>query len=122
MMQITDLQQEQKITPLFRLGFRPFFLAGAIFSALAILLWILMLKGTIGFTPFGGGYWWHIHEMIFGFSCAIVAGFVLTAVQNWTGIRGISGGKLIFLFALWLAGRITLLFPQLVGNVLNDGY
>ena len=119
MMQITDLQQEQKITPLFRLGFRPFFLGGAIFSILTLLLWVLMLKGKIGFAPLGGGYWWHIHEMIFGFSCAIIAGFLLTAVQNWTGTRGISGGKLIFLFAVWLAGRIVVLFPDLLGAVLT---
>ena len=119
MMQITDLQQEQKITPLFRLGFRPFFLGGAIFSVLALLLWIVMLKGKVSFVPLGGGYWWHIHEMIFGFSCAIVAGFLLTAVQNWTGTRGISGGKLIFLFAVWLAGRVVVLFPELLGSVLT---
>jgi len=117
MMQITDLQQEQKITPLFRLGFRPFFLAGAIFSAISLILWVLMLKGVVSFAPLGGGYWWHIHEMVFGFSCAIIAGFLLTAVQNWTGTRGIAGGKLIFLFSLWLLGRIALLFPELLGNV-----
>ncbi len=116
MMQITDLQQEQKITPLFRLGFRPFFLSGAIFSVIALLLWILMLKGKLAITPLGGGYWWHIHEMVFGFASAIIAGFVLTAVQNWTGIRSISGTKLMLLFLVWLAGRIVLLFPTLVGE------
>jgi uncharacterized protein involved in response to NO len=119
MMQITDLQQEQKIMPLFRLGFRPFFLGGAIFSIIALVLWILILKGTLPLTPLGGGYWWHIHEMVYGFASAIVAGFVLTAVQNWTGIRSISGVQLMLLFLLWLAGRLCLLFPQLLGNTLT---
>ena len=97
---MSDLQQEQKIMPLFRLGFRPFFLAGAIFSFIAVLLWVLILKGVLTVNLLGGGYWWHIHEMVFGFGCAIIAGFLLTAVQNWTGARGVYGNKLIFLFVL----------------------
>lgn len=119
MMQITDLQKEQKITPLLRLGFRPFFLSGAIFSIVAIILWLLMYKGTLSFSPLGGGYWWHIHEMIFGFGCAIIAGFLLTAVQNWTGVRGAQGNTLLILFLLWLAGRIFLLLPDLLGATLT---
>ena len=119
MMQITDLQKEQKITPLLRLGFRPFFLSGAIFSVVAIVLWLLMYKGTVNFSPLGGGYWWHIHEMIFGFGCAIIAGFLLTAVQNWTGVRGAQGSVLLVLFILWLAGRIVVLFPDLLGEELT---
>jgi len=120
MMQITDLQQEQQITPLFRLGFRPFFLSGALFSVIAIVLWLFILKGKIALQPFGSGYWWHIHEMIFGFACAIVAGFLLTAVQNWTGTRGIYGRKLMLLFTIWLLGRIVMLYPQLLGNTLSS--
>ena len=102
MMQITDLKKEQQITPLFRLGFRPFFLAGALFSVIAIALWLLMYRGTVNFIPLGGGYWWHIHEMIFGFGCAIITGFLLTAVQNWTGLPGVKGKLLAALFLLWL--------------------
>lgn len=119
MMQITDLQKEQKITPLLRLGFRPFFLSGALFSVIAILLWLLMYKGVVSFSPLGGGYWWHIHEMIFGFGCAIIAGFLLTAVQNWTGVRGAQGTSLLVLFLIWLAGRISVLFPDLLGPELT---
>jgi len=111
-MQITDLAAEQKILPVLRLGFRPFFLAGALFSMVALLLWGAMLSGYITFQPYGGGLWWHIHEMLFGFGCAIVAGFLLTAIQNWTGVRGISGLPLLCLFMLWLAGRIVLLLPM----------
>lgn len=119
MMQITDLKKEQKITPLLRLGFRPFFLSGAVFSIIAITLWLLMYKGTVDLSPFGGGYWWHIHEMIFGFASAIIAGFLLTAVQNWTGVRGVQGPALLALFLLWLAGRVVLLFPNLLGELLT---
>jgi uncharacterized protein involved in response to NO len=119
MMQITDLQKEQKITPLLRLGFRPFFLSGAIFSIVAITLWLLMYKGAINLSPLGGGYWWHIHEMIFGFGCAIIAGFLLTAIQNWTGVRGAQGTTLLLLFLLWLAGRIVLLVPSIFSDILT---
>ena len=115
MMQITDLQKEQQITPLLRLGFRPFFLSGALFGLVAVLLWMLMYKGAVSFTPLGGGYWWHIHEMVFGFGCAIIAGFLLTAVQNWTGMRGVQGKLLLGLFLLWLAGRVVMLLPNMLG-------
>ncbi len=118
MMQITDLKKEQEITPLLRLGFRPFFLSGAIFSVVAIILWLLMYKGTIDLLPLGGGYWWHIHEMVFGFGGAIIAGFLLTAVQNWTGARGAQGTTLLVLFLIWLTGRVVLLMPIILPNAL----
>ena len=120
MMQITDLQTEQNIPPLLRLGFRPFFLCGALFSVFAITLWLLMYKGSISLSPLGGGYWWHIHEMIFGFGGAIIAGFLLTAVQNWTGVRGAQGITLLALFILWLAGRSFVLIPDLLGHTLTS--
>lgn len=116
MMHITDLKTEQKIIPLLRLGFRPFFLFGAMFAVIAILLWMLMLQGKISSLPFGGAYWWHIHEMIFAFSGAIIAGFLLTAVQNWTGVQGIQNKSLLFLTLLWLIARIALFFPSLFGD------
>jgi len=118
MMQITDLKKEQNITPLLRLGFRPFFLSGAVFSIVAIILWLLMYKGTINLSPLGGGYWWHLHEMIFGFGGAIIAGFLLTAIQNWTGVRGAQGTTLLLLFLLWLAGRVVLLMPSIFSDTL----
>lgn len=99
---------------LFRLAFRPFFLAGALFSALAVLVWSLDIAGAASLEVYGGGLWWHAHEMLFGFVCAIVVGFLLTAVQTWTGIAGVSGGSLIGLFLLWLAGRLALLLPGLL--------
>lgn len=118
-MQITDLDQEQKITPLFRLGFRPFFAFGALFSVLSLLLWGLFLTGKVSINFYGGGIFWHIHEMIFGFVCAIVVGFLLTAVQNWTGQRGLSGTPLLLLFMLWLLGRVVMLFPNIFGDQIS---
>ncbi len=120
MMQITDLKTEEKIPALLRLGFRPFFLSGAVFSVIAMTLWLLMYKGTLNTSPIGGGYWWHIHEMIFFFFCAVIAGFLLTAVQNWTGTRGAKGNTLLALFLLWFAGRVVVLYPELLGNSLSS--
>lgn len=112
MMQITDLKQEQQILPLFRLGFRPMFLFGTAFSVVAIIAWVLSLNGMLNFNPYGGSYWWHSHEMVFGFAGAIIVGFLLTAVQNWTGIPGVRGGKLIGLFMVWLLARVGLALPM----------
>ncbi|WP_259368440.1 NnrS family protein [Colwellia sp. BRX10-4] len=69
---------------------------------------MLIYKGTVSFSPYGGGYWWHIHEMIFGFGSAIIVGFLLTAVQNWTGIASVKGKPLAALFFLWLLGRVVI--------------
>lgn len=98
------------IQPLFQTPFRPFFLCGTIFSACAILLWVLVNSGLVDFSPYGGVYFWHAHEMIFGFVCAIIVGFLLTAVQNWTGQASSGGSSLVFLTGLWLAARIGALF------------
>lgn len=95
---------------IFRLGFRPFFLTGALFAALAIPLWIAALFGQIDWQPHADWLSWHRHEMLFGFGMAIIAGFLLTAVQNWTGRPGLSGRPLMFVAALWLAARLGWLF------------
>ncbi len=116
-MQITDLKKEQQIMPLFRLGFRPLFLFGSAFGLVAMALWGLSLQGVIEFNPYGGSYWWHGHEMLFGFVSAIIAGFLLTAVQNWTGLPGLRGRNLVGLFLLWLVARVGLLIPQFSGSV-----
>lgn len=92
---------------LFRLGFRPFFVGGAALAAVGILLWIAALTGHIDWQPAGGWLAWHRHEMLFGFAGAIIAGFLLTAVQNWTGVPGLRGKPLMALAALWLAARLA---------------
>lgn len=107
-MQIIDLNKHLAIPPVLRLGFRPFFLAGTAFALLALPLWLLALAGhTSSWAPAGGWLGWHRHEMFFGFGAAIIAGFLLTAVQNWTGQPGLSGRPLAALAALWLAGRLA---------------
>nr|WP_243436201.1 NnrS family protein [Acanthopleuribacter pedis] len=99
-------------TPVLGLAFRPFFLLGGAFSALSILVWSLHIGGRLAFEPFGGSYWWHVHEMLFGFVSAVVVGFLLTAVQTWTKVRGVHGAALLGLVLLWLAARFLLAFPQ----------
>mgnify|MGYP000654525485 CR=1 FL=1 len=109
MLNIVDNQQEQKITPLLRLGFRPFFLFGSLFATLSMALWLLTLKGVISIEPLNGMLWWHSHEMLFGFTAAIIAGFLLTAVQTWTNIPSIKGRKLLLLVCLWFLARLLIL-------------
>lgn len=106
-MQLRDRKRELAIAPLWRLGFRPFFLAGGLFALIAIALWLAALAGHLAvWQPVGGWLAWHRHEMPFGFGVAIIAGFLLTAVQNWTGRAGLSGRPLMLLAALWLAARL----------------
>lgn len=100
-----------RILPIFRLAFRPFFLGGALFSLVALLLWGGFWLGLTNWTPYGGWLWWHAHEMLFGFVCAIISGFLLTAVQAWTSQDSISSWPLAALFSLWLLARVLLLFP-----------
>jgi uncharacterized protein involved in response to NO len=96
---------------LWALGFRPFFLGGSLFALLALLLWAGVLAGALQPNPPGGMLAWHRHEMLFGFAAAIIAGFLLTAVQNWSGISGLGGRPLQGLFLLWLLGRASWFLP-----------
>lgn len=93
----------------FSYGFRPFFLASAIWAILSMLLWIPMLTGylelPITFDPVS----WHAHEFLFAYLGAVVAGFLLTAIPNWTGRMPIVGKPLALLFFLWVAGRLAIL-------------
>lgn len=97
---------------LFTLGFRPFFLAAVVLAIVLPGLWLAMLQGGIAVGPLAPAGW-HGHEMLLGFTVAVIAGFLLTAAQNWTGIRTPSGAPLAVLFALWLAGRLGFLVPGL---------
>ncbi|MEL3925084.1 NnrS family protein [Aeromonas enteropelogenes] len=108
MHQILDSRKEERILPLFRLGFRPFFLLGALFSTLSMLGWIGQLNGWLSMPGIGNPVWWHAHEMLFGFGAAIVAGFLLTAVQNWTAHPGVRSWPLALVVALWAMPRALL--------------
>ena len=97
---------------IFSFGFRPFFLFGAIWVILAMGLWLGMLIGAVDLpTRFDRGSW-HAHEFLFGYLGAVLAGFLLTAVPNWTGRLPIVGWRLAGLFALWCAGRVAILFSH----------
>ncbi len=87
-------------------GFRPFFLAAALWAAIALALWITMLLTGLELPSRLAPLDWHIHEMLFGFVPAAVAGFLLTAISNWTGRRPVSGALLGLLLSLWLLGRL----------------
>jgi len=106
--QVLDRRKALNIVPFFRLGFRPFFLLGSLLAVLAIPLWIMGLSGWFAdWQPTGGWLAWHRHELLFGFATAIIAGFLLTAVQAWTGVPGLSGKPLMVLTALWVGARVA---------------
>lgn len=97
--------------PLWQLGFRPFFALGGLAGALLVAAWLAVQAGAL--APGGplAPMVWHGHEMVFGFATGIVAGFVLTASQNWSGVRGVHGARLQGLVAVWLLARVLLLTP-----------
>lgn len=100
-------------------GFRPFFLGAGLFAVLAMLGWIGAL--TLGWD-IGGSYGildWHAHEMLFGYTSAALAGFMLTAIPNWTGRLPVSGRPLLVLVSLWLCGRLVMAAPDLLGLPLS---
>ena len=95
---------------LWQLGFRPFFLLASAFAALSVALWALQFAGWLG-RPYLAGPLWHAHEMLFGFTLAVVVGFLLTAGRNWTNRPTPTGWRLAALAALWVAARVLVLTP-----------
>ncbi len=91
-------------------GFRPFFLFGALWAALAIPIWLVVFAGDSKLPSRLAPVVWHVHEMIFGYGAAVVSGFLLTAIPNWTGRLPLQDGPLAALVGLWVAGRLALLF------------
>lgn len=96
-------------------GFRPFFLAAALWAAIGIPLWLAAFAEGLAMPSRLDPLVWHVHEMVFGFAAAAVAGFLLTAIPNWTGRMPLQGGPLALLVALWTAGRVAVLFSGEVG-------
>lgn len=96
---------------LWSLGFRPFFLFGSLHALVALAVWIAFQLGWIDRPGSLDPILWHAHEMLFGFTAAIIAGFVLTASQNWTGVRGVNGKRLQLLVFLWILGRVLVSIP-----------
>ncbi len=110
-----DRKQVVEKYAVLNLGFRPFFIGASAFAFLSTLLWmgIYVLGWTLQpkhFSPIT----WHAHEMIFGYSIAVIAGFLLTAVKNWTGVQTLNGYPLLCLFLFWIAARLLPFFSDLV--------
>lgn len=101
--------------PILRGAFRPFFFMGPLWAVIALALWVCMLAGAFELPTALDPLAWHRHEMLFGFVGAIVAGFLLTAIPNWTGRLPIAGPPLAALAGLWLAGRLAVLFSAYTG-------
>ena len=108
-------RRERAAYPFFRGGFRPFFFGGAAWALIALALWICSLTGQISLPTALEPLAWHRHEMLFGFVGAVICGFLLTAVPNWTGRLPIAGWPLAGLFALWAAARLALFFSSVTG-------
>jgi uncharacterized protein involved in response to NO len=111
-----DLRRAQRAA-LFTYGFRPFFLFGASWAALAILLWLPQAFGEWSFETVFTPVDWHVHEMLYGYLGAVIAGFLLTAVPNWTGRLPLAGGPLVALVLVWAAGRAAVFASGVLGAV-----
>jgi uncharacterized protein involved in response to NO len=101
--------------PFLRGGFRPFFFGAAMWGVIALALWLCSIGGVLQLPTRFDPVAWHRHEMLFGFVGAAIAGFLLTAIPNWTGRLPIAGKPLLALFGLWLAARAALLVSATIG-------
>ncbi len=103
--------------PLLSYGFRPFFLGAALWACVAMVLWVGLLSGLVQFAADYGGVAWHAHEFLFGYVSAVMTGFLLTAIPNWTGRLPLQGRPLAGLVTLWLCGRAAMLMSDRIGIV-----
>lgn len=99
-------------------GFRPFFLFGAVYAGLAVLAWLPMFGGELELLTAFSPVDWHVHEMLYGYLPAVVTGFLLTAIPNWTGRLPIQGAPLLVLVSVWLAGRVAVTVSADIGWLL----
>jgi uncharacterized protein involved in response to NO len=96
-------------------GFRPFFLFGAIWAAIAVVLWMPLFEGHFALPSAFSPLDWHVHELLYGYLAAAIAGFLMTAIPNWTGRLPVVGRRLGLLVALWGAGRVAVLISGVIG-------
>ncbi|MBR1208504.1 MULTISPECIES: NnrS family protein [unclassified Bradyrhizobium] len=101
--------------PLFSYGFRPFFLFGVICAGAIVPPWLATFAGDVSLSAAFAPRDWHVHAMLFGYVGAVIAGFLLTAVPNWTGRLPIQGGPHVALFGTWRAGRLAATFSGIIG-------
>jgi len=107
----TSMGSEKQGPAFFSYGFRPFFLGAALFAGVAIPTWVLIVEGAGYLNFLYAPREWHVHEMLFGFLPAVISGFLLTAMPNWTDRPPIKGMPLVYLWMLWLAGRLVIAVP-----------
>ena len=100
---------------LFSYGFRPFFLFGALYAGLAMLVWLPVLTGELTLLTAFSPRDWHVHEMLYGYVPAVVTGFLLTAIPNWTGRLPLQGSPLMVLLLAWVAGRVAVTLSGTIG-------
>jgi len=110
---------------LFRLGFRPFFLVAGLLAVVSMLIWMAELLLSAHILPASQSpLFWHAHEMLYGYTLAVIAGFLLTAVRNWTHVQTLHGRPLQLLLLLWVLARMAALLPGqqmlLAGMVLDN--
>jgi len=98
-------------------SFRSFFMAAGLWAMLAVPLWLMIYAGVLILPAGFDGLLWHQHEMLFGFAGAAIAGFILTAMPNWTGRKALSGWPLGLLVSFWLAGRLGFLGAASIGPI-----
>jgi uncharacterized protein involved in response to NO len=119
-----NIEDRNNVLPkfgLFNLGFRPFFFGAGLSGVVLMLLWMGIYQYQWTLQPATiPALQWHAHEMIFGYALAAIAGFLLTASKNWTGVQTIHGAPLALLFALWLAARILFFFDLLLLTAIID--
>ncbi len=108
------LHPRTALHPFWSFGFRPFFLLAALAAGVLLPVWGFYFAGDLGVPTRLAPPIWHGHEMLFGFTAAVIAGFLLTAVPAWTGIPPVKGGRLVALAVLWVAGRLAVYFAALL--------
>ncbi|MDX1711275.1 MAG: NnrS family protein [Rhodovibrionaceae bacterium] len=113
---LAKLRETTPATPnILRRGFRPFFLAAGLWAFFALTIWVAWNGGEVSLFSSFPPVHWHAHEMIYGFGMAALAGFLLTAIPNWTGRLPYRGWPLAGLVLLWLAGRLATIFSAFIG-------
>jgi uncharacterized protein involved in response to NO len=100
--------------PLFTLGFRIFFLLASLSALVLLIVWQQFTQGSLTNATYYANTYWHAHEMLLGYSVAVIAGFLLTAASNWTGKITLQGEGLVGLSLLWLYGRILPFYAGLL--------
>lgn len=107
--------------PLFAMGFRVFFALAGLSALAFIALWNRMANGALHLQLYYPGSVWHAHEMLLGYASAVIAGFLLTAVRNWTGLRTVGMDQLAGLCFLWIYGRAAPFYAGLLPDALIAG-